>query len=160
MPPSRRVLVVFLCVYGRLEAACQRWGLQCWCSAQGHTIPYLALHALQVTGCRGLDHTVLWQAGLQPQAHQIPQQPLSGVHGAPGARSRNGEGCFQPGASWAVPRLCGPSSLAECFFHLCTPQGAGLAQEKVRCVLALGHEPWSQHFGAEFPPLMLTYCMT
>lgn len=111
-------------------------------------------------------HPMPRQAGLQPQAQEIPRQPLSHVHRAPGEWSRaweQWEHCSQPVSPGHCPGCADAPGGLSAFPHLCPPQGAGLAlslQGKVGCVLSLGHKPQSQHFGAGFPPLTLTYCMT
>lgn len=63
-----------------------------------HTTPHLALQAFRVAGCCGLVRTALWQAGLQPQAQQIPQQRCMGLLGE-GAGLGIGGFCSQPGTS-------------------------------------------------------------
>lgn len=165
-PLLRKVLVVFPCAYGQVG----------WrdCAGNGAAVamlspgaPHLALQALQVTGCTHPPHLTSCQGKLDfslrhKRSHDSPSAMCTELLGNE-AELGNSGCCSQPVSPGHCPGCADAPGGLSAFPHLCPPQGAGLAlslQGKVGCILSLGHEPQSQHFGAGFPPLTPTYCMT
>lgn len=136
--------------------------LQWPCSAQGHhtlpSRPSKSLAAPHPTPCQGkLDFSLRHK-----RSHDSPSAMCTELLGNE-AELGNSGCCSQPVSPGHCPGCADAPGGLSAFPHLCPPQGAGLAlslQGKVGCVLSLGHEPQSQHFGAGFPPLTPTYCMT
>lgn len=159
-PLFRKVLVVFPCSYSQWAGGIVlEMGLQWLCSAQGHhTLPSRPLAALtQPTPCQGkLDCSLRHKRAQDSPSAMCTgllgmEQSLGTVGAAPSQVSPGHcPGCADaPGELSASPISAHPKELA---WHS--------LQEKVGCVFSLGHEPQSQHFGAGFPPLTPTHCMT
>lgn len=158
--------MVFPCAYGQWAGGIMlEMELQWPCSAQGHhTLPSRPSKSLAA-----LTHPTPPHAKASWTSASGTRDPRT----APQPCAQSSWGMEQSlGTVGAAPSQVSPGHCPGCadapgglsaFPHLCPPQGAGLAlslQGKVGCVLSLGHEPQSQHFGAGFPPLTPTYCMT